>query len=372
MENELLKFDWEGESDDFFGIKTAVETPPADTPKPKDTKDDEEETKKPVEAQEAEEAEDDFFEASSKTTESEDEGTVDENDKPAGHNSIYTDVYKDLKETGLFKHVEIEEDEDIDADRLFELQQEEYETEMQKRLENWATNELDEDAKAFIKFKTQGGDTQEFFKAYSKGSELPTGDIEDENFQDEVIRFQLKEEGWDRDEIEDRINYLTDSGRKQKVAEKYNEKIKEKEEKNRQSIVKQAEQNKLLVKQQKEQFKNTLKDTLEEIEEINGFKIAKEEKAKLLNLLTKEDHKISETKSITGFQKQLAEVFQDSKKLILLAKLIETDFDMTDFEKKVRTKTTKQVKSNLEQRKSLRPNNSGSSLDGSSLADLFN
>ena len=45
---------------------------------------------------------------------------------------------------------------------------------------------------------------------------------------------------------------------------------------------------------------------------------------------------------------------------------------MSDFEKQVKTKTTRKVKSNLEQRKSLRPNNSGSSLEGSSLADLFN
>lgn len=367
-DNQLLSFDWEDSTEDFFGI-TKTET--KEEPKVEIKKEIEEPKEEKKTKDEVEEIEDEveFFDLSDTKDLEDSEDSVKDVVTPAG--SIYNDVYKDLKDTGIFKHVEIEDGEELDADKLFELQQEEYETEVSARLQTWATQDLDEDAKAFIKFKTQGGSTEEFFKTYQKSIDIPTGDIEDEDYQDNIIRYQLKEEGWDRDEIEDRLVYLTDQGRKQKVAERYEEKIKEKDSKNKQFLIKKAEQEKQNSKLQEEEFKSTIKDTLEENEEISGFKITKEDKSKLLNFLTKKEHKVSDTRSVTNFQKKLAETFQDPQKMVLLAKLLESDFDMSDFEKQVKTKTTRKVKSNLEQRKSLRPNNSGSSLEGSSLADLF-
>jgi len=380
-DNELLSFDWENESEDFFGIKEAT-TPVAKT-KEVETQDDDSddgeqeeksiETKPKAKIKEDVEDEDDLFFGEDNSDDSEDDDSKEDDTETTQSGSIYNDVFKDFKEQGIFKHVEIEEGEELDADRLFELQQEEYETEVAARLQAWANNDLDDDAKAFIKFKTEGGSTQEFFNVYMKSNELPTdGDIEDEDYQDDIIRYQLREEGWDKDEIEDRLAYLTDQGRKQKVAEKYAEKLKEKDQKTKQSLLKNAEAQKQAVKQNEENFKNNLKKVLDDTEDISGFKISKEDKSKILNFLTKKDQKISDTKSVTGFQKKIAEVFQDTNKMILLAKLVQSDFDMSDFEKQVKTKTTRKVKSNLEQRKSLRPNNSGSSLEGSSLAELFN
>ena len=367
--NELLTFDWEGnESENFFGIEPEksevqkiVEEIKKEEPTPQEGKVTQKKSKEEVQ----EEEDDDFFETETKpkastATEETEEG------------SIYKDVYNDLKEHGIFKHVELEEDEELDADRLFELQQEEYETEVTERLKAWASEELDDDAKAFIKFKREGGNTADFFNVYKSSSYVPTGEIDDEEYQDQVIRYQLKEEGWDRDEIEDRLAYLTENGKKEKVAEKYDVKIKQEEAKRKQSLLKQAEQQKLVAKEQEESFKANVKETLESVDEVSGFKITPQDKNKILNFLTKKEHKISDTRAITGFQKKLAEVFQDTNKMILLAKLVENDFDMSDFEKQITTKKTKQVKSNLEQRKGMRPSNSGSSFKGSNLADLFN
>lgn len=381
--NDLLNFDWESSTEDFFGITPTGNPEPAKSqPNPKNDEDedddleDEDKNKgkqKPKKKEEEEEEDDDFFEgASNPKGGNEEDDDADDDKGQQGQPSVYNDLYKDLKQVGIFKHVEIEDDEELDEERFIELQEQEYETEVSERLTNWATNELDEDAKAFIKFKRDGGRTEEFFEAYSKPTTLPQGDIEDEDYQDEVIRYQLNEEGWDKDEIEDRIAYLTESGKKEKIAKKYDEKVKEKINQEKQAILKQAEANKKRAKQQEEEFKEAIKETLDETNEINGFKITAQDKIKVFNFLTKKEHKISDNKSVTGFQKKLAETFQDSEKMILLAKLIESDFDMTSFEKQTITKKTKQVKSNLEQRKNLRPNNSGSSLGGSSLADLFN
>lgn len=227
--NELLTFDWESnETENFFDIKpekSELQKVREEIKKEEPTLQEDKVTHK-KNKEEVQEEEDDFFETIGKTESEKSETTGEQ-----GGGSIYKDVYNDLKENGIFKHVELEEDEELDADRLFELQQEEYETEVTERLKAWASEELDDDAKAFIKFKREGGNTADFFNVYKLSSELPSGNIKDEDYQDEVIRYQLKEEGWDRDEIEDRLAYLTENGKKEKVAEKYDEKIKQEEAK---------------------------------------------------------------------------------------------------------------------------------------------
>jgi len=370
QQNDLLNFDWESSDTDFFGIPAVGETKPV---KPEPSEEEPEKPKgKTGEEDEEDEEEDDFFDQVITPGKGKGEDPGEDPGTPKGETSVYTDLFKDLKETGLFKHVEVEGDEEIDVDRLLELQQEEYEAEVTERLKAWATKDLDDDAKAFIKFKRDGGSTEEFFKTYSKTTDLPQGSIDDENYQDSLIRYQLAQEGWDKDEIEDRIEYLTESGKKKKFAEKYDTKVKEQVNKQKEAILKQQEAAKRAAKEQENEFKETVKETLDEIDEVKGFKITDQDKTKLFNFLTKKDQKIGEDKVITGFQKKLAETFQDSERMILLAKLIESDFDFTGLEKVTKTKQTRQVKTNLEQRKNLRPSGSGSSSQGVSVADLFN
>ena len=364
-QNDLLNFDWENSTEDFFGV-----TKPEEVEKKKPEKELEEESEedksKTLEKEKEKETEDKF------NFGDDEEDLVDKTKTSQNEGSFYVDMYKDLKETGIFKHVQLEEGEEIDEDKFIELQEQEYETEVSERLKAWATEELDTDAQAFIKFKRDGGSTEEFFKSFSKVTELPVGNITDEDYQDEVIRYQLSQEGWDRDEIEDRLAYLTESGKKEKMAVKYDAKVKEQVDKEKQELLKQAEINRQKQRETENEFKDTLKEALDETEEINGLKISAQDKIKVFNFLTKKEHKVSNTKSVTGFQKKLAETFQDTNKMILLAKLVESDFDMSGFAKEVVTKKTKEVKTNLEQRKNLRPSNSGSSLQGRSLSDLFN
>ena len=364
-QNSLMDFNWdESGADSFFGLNEFGEEPkPAEekTPKPvvqttpppatETIESDKEEVEKQEELS--------FFEEEDKTKK---ESTTD--------NTFYEDVYKDLKEAGIFKHVELEDGEELDADRLFELQQEEIEAEVTSRLDAWASQELDEDAKAFIKFKIQGGDTSEFFKTYQNTSEITLGDIEDEDYQDNLIRYQLQKEGWDKDEIEDRLEFLTESNKKSKFAERYHDRLIKEQEKEKQALVKQAEEQKIRAKQQEEQFRASIKDTLDTNKEINGIKFTDKDKGNLINFLTKRE-KLEDGRVITGFQKKLSESFNDPKKIALLAKILNDDFDFSSFEKSAITKKTKEIKRNIEQRQSMRPTGSGSSSGANSLASLF-
>ena len=366
-QNGLMDFNWdESGADSFFGLNEFGEEPkPIEEKTPKSvvqttpptttTTETIEPSKEEVEKQE----ESSFFEEEDETKK---ESTTD--------NTFYEDVYKDLKEAGIFKHVELEDGEELDADRLYELQQEEIEAEVTSRLDAWASQELDEDAKAFIKFKIQGGDTSEFFKTYQSTSEITLGDIEDEDYQDNLIRYQLQKEGWDKDEIEDRLEFLTESNKKSKFAERYHDRLIKEQEKEKQALVKQAEEQKIRTKQQEEQFRSSIKDTLDTNKEINGIKFTDKDKGNLINFLTKKE-KLEDGRVITGFQKKLSESFNDPKKIALLAKILNDDFDFSSFEKSAITKKTKEIKRNIEQRQSMRPTGSGSSSGANSLASLF-
>ena len=364
-QNSLMDFNWdESGADSFFGLNEFGEEPkPIEEKTPKSvvqtTSPPATETIEPDKEEVEKQEELSFFEEEDKTKK---ESTTD--------NTFYEDVYKDLKEAGIFKHVELEDGEELDAERLYELQQEEIEAEVTSRLDAWASQELDEDAKAFIKFKIQGGDTSEFFKTYQNTSEITLGDIEDEDYQDNLIRYQLQKEGWDKDEIEDRLEFLTESNKKAKFAERYHDRLIKEQEKEKQALVKQAEEQKIRAKQQEEQFRVSIKDTLDTNKEINGIKFTDKDKGNLINFLTKKE-KLEDGRVITGFQKKLSESFNDPKKIALLAKILNDDFDFSSFEKSAITKKTKEIKRNIEQRQSMRPTGSGSSSGANSLASLF-
>lgn len=360
-QNGLLDFNWDDNSESFFGLGESTEEGTKEENKAKPVSNEDPKSEDPKE-EEAEQENESFF--------SKDEENPEQKGKSAEGTSIYEDLYKDLKEAQIFKHVELEDGEELDADRFFELQQEEIEAEVSARLNSWANEDLDEDAKAFIKFKLEGGSTAEFFKAYQDSPELGEGDIEDENYQDSLIRYQLQKEGWEKDEIEDRLEYLTDSGKKEKFAERYHNKIQKENELKKQNLVKQAEENRKQAKQQEEQFKLSIKDTLESNTEINGIKFTDKDKNNLVTFLTKRE-KLQDGREITGFQRKLSESFSDPKKIALLAKILNDDFDFSSFEKSAITKKTREVKRNIEQRQSVRPTGSGSSSGVNSLASLF-
>ena len=369
--NDLLGFNWEGDGEDFFGIKEEEETVVIPTKKEETKK---EETKEEEEEEPKEEGtKDTFFELEEKETEeiNEEEDTKDEKVLHSTE-TYWEDVYKDFKENGLLNHVELEEGETLTPDRIFELQQEEYEIEVSTRLDNWAKEELDSDAREFIKFKRNGGKTKDFFNVYSQGNSLPEGELGDEDYEDAVIRYQLKSEDWDAEEIEDRLAYLTKEGKKSIVAKKYDKRIQKARDIEKEIMQEEAKASRLAQKEQRQKFRDSIKTALSEVKEVSGYTITKKDVAQLYPFLTKEQYKISDTKSVTGFQKKLSEVFQDTNKMILLAKLINNDFDVSDLKKKTVTEETRKIKSNLEQRRNLRPTKSGSSLEGSSLADLFN
>lgn len=283
--------------------------------------------------------------------------------------SIYDDVYKDLKDYGVLKHVNIEENESLTPERLKELYEQDYESEVSQRLKNFADNELGDEGKKLIRFIQSGGKVSNFVSLY-KDTEIPEGNIEDENFQDDLIRYQLKKEEYDHDEIEDFIENLTNSGKKAIRAKRIFERLSAEKERQREKAIFEQEEAKKARIRENNAYRETIKNTLSENKEINGFKINDKEKNELYHFITNPNVPSGESYT-TGIMDKLNQVFKEPSKLVLLAKILKSDFDFKDFKKKVETETTNKVKSNLENRKGLVKSSVGSSTDKINLAEIF-
>lgn len=283
--------------------------------------------------------------------------------------SIYDDVYKDLKEYGVLKHVNIEDNESLTPERLKELYEQDYESEVSQRLKNFADNELGDEGKNLIRFIQSGGRVSDFVSLY-KDTEIPEGNIEDESFQNDLIRYQLKKEEYDHDEIEDFIENLTNSGKKAIRAKRIFERLSAEKERQREKAIFEQEEAKKARIRENNAYRETIKSTLNENKEINGFKINDKEKSELYNFITNPNVPSGESYT-TGIMDKLNKVFKEPSKLVLLAKILKSDFDFKDFKKKVETETTNKVKSNLENRKGLVKSSVGSSTDRINLAEIF-
>lgn len=286
--------------------------------------------------------------------------------------SSSVDLFNSLRTYGLFKNIELEENEEIDDERIAELLEEDYELEVNQRVQDWATVKLDEEARAFISFKQNGGNTQDFFKMLQNSQALD-GDITDVDFQKKIIIDHMrKEDLWTDDEILDRIDDLEESGKLEVAANKYYSKYKEKLSKERENLIKQQEEAKIQALKEKRDYELGIRQAITDVKEIKGFRIHPKEKNGIYNFIISESEQVGDRK-VTGFQKAIAEVVQDPQKLILLAKLLKSDFDLSSFEKSVKSKEIKKLKETLESRKGLRPTNSSrnSFNTGKSLSELF-
>lgn len=344
QDNELLSFKWD----------TIEEEPTVEEPK-EESKDEE----KKVEPEP---------EFTFETPKTEDGEEIVEKKNNESVDSIYNDLFKDLKQNNIFNHVELEEGEELTAERFFELQEEEYEAEVKERIDNWAKN-IDEDGRKYLKFLSDGGKTKDFLEVFVNTEEPLDGDINDEEYQDDLIREKKLSEGFSRDETEEYLSNLPKIV-KRKEATLYKENVQKDVEYRKEQLLRQQEQAKIRQIEEQKEFNKNIQDILENQKEVNGFKITEKDKSNIFNFLTRRDQKVNDKVVVTGFQKKLAEVFKDTSKLVVLAKLLHNDFDLSQIEKQIITKETKKIKSNLENRKTI-SSSSGSSYKEKQFYDLF-
>jgi ElaB/YqjD/DUF883 family membrane-anchored ribosome-binding protein len=103
--------------------------------------------------------------------------------------------------------------------------------------------------------------------------------------------------------------------------------------------------------------------------EIKDWALTPKDKKDLHPYMTKAAVKVGNNQFLTQFQNDLQNVFKDKEKMILLAKIISSDFDVKDIKAKAKTEVIKETKQKLNSSKSSNYGIKGSHNKG--LVDYF-
>jgi hypothetical protein len=262
---------------------------------------------------------------------------------------LFNDIAKTMVSKGIFSSVELKDDEEIDETMFLELQEKEIESRVDDTFKEFF-DDLDEDARDFLKFKQSGGNTADFFKSVINGA-VPQSDIKTEKGQEAMIRHYLQTyESKSLDEVDDFIEFAKERGKLEKYALDHDKKIKEITKENRDVIVKRQEQEKQERERRTVEYLDSIKIVLDKSEAVKDFPITSKDKSEIILYLSKATEKNGNS-YITKFQSDLHKAMSDPEKTLLIAKLLKSDFDFTPVQTKAITKENKKLKDNL-QRKS--------------------
>lgn len=395
VEEQLENFVWDTDesSMDFFGIGTPdTKEKPAkkedkqeeevkikseedglqkkeDDNKPKEkskssvkkSKDDaDEKSKKEDEVEEKEEVE--FF----KPTEEVEEGNPEEDDM------FFNKLASGLKEKGVLATIEVDEKEPLSEDVFVNSFENEIESRVQDTFEGFF-EELDDDGKAFLKFKKEGGKTSDFFTTVENKALLPVGDISEENVQKAYLRYYYKNiERVDEEDIQDKLDWLEEGGKVERYAKKYKSIIDNVEKQKKRDLDERQAENLRIKEDEKKEFQTSLRETIKSTESLKDFPFTKKDKGELFTYITKPAVKVGKNRFITQFQKDLQDTSNNFEGLLLLAKLVKSDFNTSDLDKKVETRQTVNLRKKLQGQKANRKPVASGGGSKKSLSDFFN
>lgn len=289
---------------------------------------------------------------------------------------VFTTLAKELKEKGILS-AEIKDDEVITQEKFFELQDAEVEARVNETFEAFL-GEMDDEGKAFLKFKKAGGKTADFISAYQNNlNDLDSLDIEKEEDRVKVLTHYVKTvEKLDDADVKDRLEWLKDSGKDKIYAKKAQESLAATAKTRQEAVVKAQEQMDLQREADAKAFNESLLEVLTGTESIGSFSITENDKKELSSYLTKPTVKVGKNKYVPAFQAAMADIFradtpEKKQKLVLLGKLVKSNFDTKDIVTDIQTKVVKKVKSKIADiKRGVKPHSAGGAAK-KSLTDFF-
>lgn len=366
-----ISFDFGGEVIEVPGeskedVKPDEKESKVEDSKETDTEEKETKDEKPV-VETVEEDQFDFGETEDSVEDEEETQEVDEFKGLSKHNK----AIKLLEKKGIvsFDFEEDSELSDADAEDALEMA---FQNSIDKGIQE-VISELPESVRNLIKYTIDGGDhmkyIQDNFRNSNPQSITEDLDMASEQAQVLVMQDSLRRLGYDDDEeIANHIAILKETGKLEKEARKKFERIKKQIEVQKEKTLKEQELARKQAIQNRKQLKKGVKTFITNNKEVKGLTFNSADKSELPEYMTDPSIKTEDGRSITPMHRDLHMALQDESKAILIAKLLKSDFDFSEFEKKAKTKVTKEVKKNLTRSKPIKPNRQGGSRE---LADFF-
>lgn len=359
---------WEDTSQqhDFFG-ETNLEVDVVEIASKDDVKTEDTLAKEKQEKEEQELIDDQFssFEKTSKVqTEDEDE---DDKETPSGKKEPVTNVNNKqtlefLKEKGLVDY-ELEEGKELTEEEAEHLIEDSWEKALEAEVES-TIKDLPQDIKDLIKFASKGGNVGELLGKmvqHATSGITKNSDIENEDVQVLAITMDLKNQGYDQEYIDSQVEFLKDSNKLGIISKKSFDKIVAEQEAETAGQVQRQKENIESRKKQAREYKTNITTHINSLNEMGGLPISKQDKTVLPTYISEPTVELQDGRFVSEMQADLFKVMADKDKIVLLAKLLKTDFDFSAIERRKQTQAARGVREAVERvdRKELSNSESG-------------
>jgi len=300
----------------------------------------------------------------------------DEDEKKEDDIQFYTNLTKELKKKGILSSIEVTDKDEIDEDRFFELQDEELDARLNEEIETiFKGIGADPEATALVKHLKNGGKTRDFIKVYGQPTFKEDLDLTVEKNQKNVITTYLREvEGLDEEELEERMEFLKDTAKKEKYAKRYHNYFVEKEKEAKANLQTTTLRNKQKAIDQAKKFKTDIEEFINNNEEAAGIPIPVKDRKKLIPFMT--DASVKTEKGFrTPLQIKIDALYNSDEKLVAFASLLMNDFKLSGVKETGKKEEVKKIREVLERNKDSRrvPSSAHtrSLSNGKTIADLL-
>jgi hypothetical protein len=346
---------WEEASQqhDFFGETNLVEdvitsVEKDDVEDPAKTEAAKEKVAKEKEEQELVDKQFETFSPTSKGTEDDDEGADPGKAEPASVVSPKTTLAF-LKERGLVEYEEDPENPltDDDADNLLE---DSWEKSVEAEVEA-TIKDLPDELKQLIKFASKGGDVGQLLGKmvqHATSGINKNSDIENEDVQVLAVTMDLRNQGHDQEYIDAQIEFLKEKDKLEGIAKKSFDKIVAEQEAETAGQVERQKQVLDSKKKAAREYKSNITTHINSLEDAGGLPISKQDKTILPTYISEPTVELQDGRFVSEMQADLFKVMADKDKIVLLAKLLKSDFDFSAIERKKQTAASRGIRDEIQ------------------------
>jgi hypothetical protein len=313
--------------------------------------------------------------SASKTTSTEEEPNKEGNTKSVATNVSPKTTLAFLKEKGLVDY-ELEEGAELTDEEAENILEDSWEASLEKELEA-TIKDLPDELKQLIKFANKGGDVGELLGKmvqHATSGLNKSSDINNEDVQVLAVTMDLRAQGHDQEYIDAQIEFLKEKDKLEGIAKKSFDKIVAAQEEEASQEVEKQKQFAESRKKAAREYKTNITTHINSLEEAGGLPLSKQDKTVLPTYISEPTVELQDGRVVSEMQADLFKVMADKDKIVLLAKLLKTDFDFSAIERKKQTQAARGIKEEIQRAdKTVRVGNSGgnSSSVKRNLADLL-
>jgi hypothetical protein len=266
-----------------------------------------------------------------------------------------------LKERGLVDY-ELEEGQELSDDDADNLLEDSWEKSVEAEVEA-TIKDLPDELKQLIKFASKGGDVGELLGKmvqHATSGINKNSDINNEDVQVLAVTMDLRSQGYDQEYIDDQIEFLKEKDKLEGIAKKSFDKIVAEQETETAGEVQRQKEAVEFRKKQAREYKTNITTHINSLDEMGGLPISKQDKTILPTYISEPTVELQDGRFVSEMQADLFKVMADKDKIVLLAKLLKTDFDFSAIERKKQSQAARGIKDEIQRAdKTQRISNSG-------------